>query len=366
MKTILKILVAISLFAAFAHCSKHSTGNGDNKEAATIKKDTPLIKLGAYYFGGWYEGSAHITDALVNNFPERKPIWGWVTSTPAIVKAEIDSAANAGLYFFSYCWYFNPQDLSDNKGANTALKLYLNAPNKNRLKFCLLIANHSGYYLTPQNWPVLKEHWKKLFKEPTYLTVDGKPLIIFFEYASLITNFGSADAVKKLLSDFREEVKAMGLNGIVIAGCAYPGTTSINAAISCGFDVLTGYNHASSGLSANITTPIENMYNAEYITIYNKFKEATIPYIPVGTLNWDKRPWSTTPEQEKRFTGFSGTSAYNTVNNMKKWILANSANTTKEKLGILYAWNEYGEGGWLSPSAVLKDSLLQGVAKALK
>ncbi|MCH5689781.1 hypothetical protein LWM68_39480 [Niabella sp. W65] len=64
--------------------------------------DTPLVKLGAYYFGGWYEGSSHIKPSLVNDYPERRPVWGWTTNTAEAMKAQIDLAADAGLYFLVF------------------------------------------------------------------------------------------------------------------------------------------------------------------------------------------------------------------------------------------------------------------------
>lgn len=343
----------------FSHCNKREV-----PKPKPVEPFKPDVNIGAYYFGGWYENSHHVTDALKTSYPERTPIWGWVTSTPDIIKAQIDSAANAGLTFFSFCWYFNT-DLSENKGANIAIQQYLAAPNKNRLKFCYLVSNHSGYYITKSSWPVLKEHWKRAFRDSAYLRVDGKPLIIFFDYQSFITDFGSAQAVKDTFATFRNEVAAMGLNGVTIAGCAWPEANAISKALSCGFDLLTGYNFRSLG-QTGLTTPIENMYTTEYNTIYNAFKNAGARSIPISTLNFDQRPWSAAPEQEKIFTGFSYQSVFNSVYNLRKWIKENPSSVTKEKLGLLYAWNEYGEGGWLTPSIPLKDSLLQGLKGALR
>lgn len=66
--------------------------------------------------------------ALRNNYPDRAPIWGW-DSTPDIMKTQIDSAADVGLSYFAFCWYFDT-DLSENKGANIAIKQFQDAPNK--------------------------------------------------------------------------------------------------------------------------------------------------------------------------------------------------------------------------------------------
>lgn len=108
------------------------------------------------------------------------------------------------------------------------------------MKYCYMVPNHGGYYITKKIWPVLKEHWKRSFRDPSYLKVDGKPLLIFSDYASFISDFGSSQAVKDTFDTFRAEVAEMGRNGVTIAGCASPNTTSIKNAVSYGFDLLTG------------------------------------------------------------------------------------------------------------------------------
>ncbi len=355
-----KRYVLYLLLVIITGCSKAKTSNPQTPDPDFV----PDVNIGAYYFGGWYENSHHVTDSLRYAYPERTPIWGWVTSTPEIIKTQIDLAADNGISFFAFCWYFN-SDLSENKGANIAIKQFLEAPNKKRMKFCYLVSNHSGYFITKKTWPVLKQHWISAFKDSSYLKVDGKPLIIFFDYQSFINDFGSAQAVKDTINFFRNEVKEMGLNGVTIAGCAWPDAGGISKAMSCGFDLLTGYNYRSLG-QTGLKTPIENMYNTEYNTIYNAFKNAGAKCIPISTLNFDQRPWSKTPETEKIFTGFSKNSVYNSVYNLRKWIKENPSSVTNEKLGLLYAWNEYGEGAWLTPSVPLKDSLMQGVREALR
>lgn len=368
MKQLVAIFISAQCIAALFSCSNHSKKNDIPDPEPPIVIDTPLVKLGAYYFGGWYQNSTHITPSLVNDFPERQPVWGWETNTADAMKAQIDAAADAGLYFFSFCWYFNTQDLSENRPADDAIRLFANAPNKKRLKFCLLVANHDGYRINPQNWPALKEHWKKWFLDSSYLKVDGKPLIIFFDPSNLITNFGGGQNLKTAFDDLRNETKVLGLNGVCIGGCTSRSANSIATAKNAGFDVFTGYNYSGAGLTTAIPTPISNMVSVETNTCWPIFANAGALYIPISTLNWDNRPWVVTnrPDTVKRFAGFSKQSVTNSISNLKTWILNNPSSTTKEKLGLVYAWNEYGEGGWLTPSTILKDSLLQGFKVGLK
>lgn len=328
------------------------------------------IKLGAYYFDGWKKenGNTHLPPGLKQNL-DRKPVWGWVTSTQNIMNKQIDAAANAGLSFFSFCWYYNPKKNIDS--SNRGLLYYNNSPQKKRLKYCLLVANHTGYEIGPKEWPTVSNEWIKQFKSGTYLLVDGKPLIIFFSTKTLVSKFGTTDGVKAAFGKLKSIAQKSGLNGVTIAACVAANSKEISIAEACGFDVLTGYNYHGYGLlGASLyaqTVPISKMQTAE-VGIWNKFtQKSKLPYIPVSTLNWDPRPWATAKNNYAKapyFSGYSPASVYTSVEACISWIKQHPQNTTRDKVGLLYAWNEYGEGGWLTPSAN-KTDYLGGVKKAL-
>ncbi|WP_344980530.1 glycoside hydrolase family 99-like domain-containing protein [Compostibacter hankyongensis] len=322
------------------------------------------IVLGAYYFDGWTGTTFHITDKLKSQYPVREPIWGWATSTQPIVDAQISKAAEAGLGFFAFDWYF--KDGTDNYPLNHALSLYRSSPNKDRLQFCLMVANHNPYYIQPDNWGDVSQIWLKLFKDKQYLKVDGKPLLIFFEVSSLVDKFGSTEAVKKAFAQLKEASIKAGLKGVSIAACVYNNAANLHQAEACGFDVLTGYNYHSDGLAKDReVTPIDSMSTAE-VRVWNGIKtKSHLPYMPCITLNWDPRPWRADTVKVPRFSGYSMSSVYHAVHAARKWISENTQRTPREKIAVMYAWNENGEGGWLTPSKIAGDSLLSGVKKSL-
>ena len=198
-------------------------------------------KIGAYYFDGWSGTTFHITDDLKKKFPEREPVWGWVTSEQKAVDEQIALASGAGLSFFSFCWYFkngtDPRDIPNNR----ALSFYKNSKNVKKLEYCLLVANHAGYDVGPNNWEDLTNTWLGEFRHPQYLQVDKKPLLIFFESGSLVRNFGSAEAVRTAFKQFRKKVVDAGLSGVTIGVCAGSPET-VAKAEECGADLITGYN----------------------------------------------------------------------------------------------------------------------------
>jgi len=79
------------------------------------------------------------------------------------------------------------------------------------------------------------------------------------------------------------------------------------------------------------------------------------------SVGWDKRPWEgpsglgqkegwyypdRTPEQ---FTGF--------LRDAIAWMDNNPDQTTQERILLIYAWNEFGEGGFIAPTRGDADGL---------
>lgn len=336
------------------------------------------IRIGAYYFDGWTntttQNFVYLTPELLRD-SVREPIWGWITSTQSIVDSQIVVAARYGLDFFCFDWYY--LDGTSKIPLNHALGLYLKSRYRNRLKFCLNIVSGGMFAVGPNNWDAVTRKWLVMFKNPSYLMVNGKPLLVFFDVHGLLKAFGSGEAVKKAFDSLRSKAKEEGFKGVTIAGCAFPDTITwwdtsytpkrtISIASRCGFDALTGYNYAGVAFRGNhLEMPIQDLVTDE-VGVWNKFRSSGLPYIPVGTLNWDPRPWKVhEPPNIHYYVGYSENSVYRTISSLYRWIKDNPSHTTKEHVALLYAWNEYGEGGWLTPSKGLRDSLLIGVKRAL-
>jgi hypothetical protein len=347
--------------------------------AQNIAKARNTVKVGAYYFDGW-SGLVpnNITPKLTDSFPERKSIWGWVTSDQKIMDQQINYAADYGLSFFCFDWYFpdSKKYTIATEPLNRALNFFMSSSNNSRLKFCLLVVNTGGSAIKPGDWKNCVDVWVAILKHRQYLTVNGKPLIDFASAKNLLTGFGSVEAVRNALNSLRTACVNAGLPGVTIGALLSPPMQEqMDSAQLMGFDMLSGYNYFGfgyKGISREQTEiPIEKLQETE-ITIWNRFKTSPLPYMPVVTLNWDPRPKILGNISAKRsyyytkyYTGFSSQSVYNSVKDAIEWVNNNPHNATKEKLVCLYAWNEYNEGAWLTPSDILKDGLLLGVKKAV-
>jgi hypothetical protein len=325
-------------------------------------------KIGAYYFDGWSGTTFHITDDLKQNYPEREPVWGWVTSNQQVVDEQVAMAAGAGLSFFSFCWYHRNGKTVEELPENRALSFYKSSKNVKKLEYCLLVANHGGFDVGPENWEKLTKIWLEEFKHPQYLKVNNKPLLIFFESTSLLKNFGSAQAVNEAFAKLRQAAKDVGLSGATIAVCAGSAGGIANAE-NAGADVVTGYNYHSVGfIGKQQAIPIDTLQAAERRLWTQLSSSVKRPYIPVSTMGWDPRPWSNEKNkyvEKPYFTGFSAKSVQTSVMNLIDWMNTHSTVLTQERIGLLYAWNENGEGAWLTPGKSGMNPL-EGLKTALK
>jgi len=332
------------------------------------------VKVGAYYFDGWTGKTKHISQKLMS-FSERKPIWGWVTSTQSVVESQIDLASNFGIDFFNFCWYFdhkgdNSSNLSDKDPKNNAMQLFLKAGNSAKMEFCITVANHNGYDIDASDWPNLVKYWVSLFKNKSYLKVDNKPYITFFDFERLVQTFGNEEQLTKALKYLKDYAVSQGLSGVSIAICSSPSSDRISRIEKVGFDVITYYNRHEQGMLNRFGNiyPMKDLQNGD-IKALNNYKRLTmLPIVPTVTLGWDKRPqeYKDTKNISSRFDGYSQISVKASVLGVKNWIRNNRGKVLGSvPIMNIYAWNEYAEGAWLTPSEKFGNSLLEGLKEGL-
>jgi hypothetical protein len=247
------------------------------------------VKLGAYYFNGWQgDRIKNVDSQFIGAFKNRVPKSGWNVSGQKRLDNELIIASNAGLSFFSFCWYYTGKESFKDHPLNSAVNYYIKSPSRDRMDYCLLVANHQGAEIGPSDWSIVTAEWLHQFSYRGYLKTNGKPLIIFFSVQSLIKNFGSIDNVKAAINALRSDAKKAGIGDIAIAACIYPSEQEIKNAVACGIDTFTGYNyHAQGFTTSKQEIPIDSMRTAER-RIWNRFStKSQNKLIPVTTLNWD-------------------------------------------------------------------------------
>ena len=345
-------LVMCGYVVAAMACSAGSAPAQSEAGEAAAEVSKPRATVGAYYFDGWAGANrlkgdpgepwaatapTHLTRRMLEEFPQREPLWGWRDDSLQVMERQIDLAADHGISFFAFCWYFHPTKREiEQDPKHTGLKLFLQARNNHRMRFCLLVANHQGFLLEGvEDWKKAAEHWMPYFTHKQHMTVGGRPLVIIFNPQN-----GNKEGFEHL----QAAAKEAGLPGLAIAACGN-GNPQLGYTHRTHYNVIPGY---ASGSQARKYAELVEAHKR----VWHGSRQQ--PFIPEITAGWDKRPWEgprglgqaqgwyypdRSPEQ---FAGF--------LRAALQWMDKHPEQTTNERVVLVYAWNEYGEGGYIAPT----------------
>lgn len=340
--------------------------------AQSPKNDNVQLKVGAYYFGGWsgLTDPYHLTSRLKKEFSNREPIWGWYDNNLTIMETQINYASNNGLSFFSFCWYY-PEDSLKTRPENNSLDLFLRAKNRSQMQFTLLVANHKGFVIGPNDWDDVSKIWIELFKRENYLSINGHPVLIFFSGEEMLKAFGGIEQTKQALQSLKSKALTAHLKVPLVGVCATPGPENgwsdlINLK-KAGFDFFTGYNYHEYGVGEDKKQEFDRL-EIVHDQIWNTFaRKDILPYVPVVTTGWDMRPWEKTNlPQSYYYKNRTPEKIATFVRNAIIWTKDHPKQSLQDRLVMLYAWNELGEGGYITPTKSEGDKILKALKEVIK
>jgi hypothetical protein len=207
-----------------------------------------------------------------------------------------------------------------------------------------------------------------LFRQPTHQRVDGQPLLIFFSPEELQQAFGGVEGVRKALESLRAKAKEAGLPGVSVAACTGPSRRTNDWSRS-GYTLLTGYNYNLGWMSGGGSQPFRKLIEGNQ-RIFDQFAQKTpLPYVPVITIGWDRRPWEENQLPPQKMSVWYPDRTPKLVEEFVRlgiqWLDKHPDKATSERLLLLYAWNENGEGGYLTPTAKDGAEYLKAVQRAI-
>lgn len=336
---------------------------------------------------GWTEWEG--VKAAIPRFPghaqPKKPSWGYFDeSDPACVAREIDLAADHGIDVFLYCWYW----YSGVQNMQEALeKGFLKAPNRGRMKFALMWANHDRrdqfcpefgkprtVWLPSRHSPrdlgrVIDYGIAHYFREPTYWRVDGRLFFSVFEATKFIEHLGGPQKTRALLGEMDERLRRAGLPpmhwGAMVAD---PKAAAL--AMEAGFLSTGRYNVAHANKTQpDFTERYEDVMDA-HREHWKKMGEAPIVNLPVVTMGWDStprcRPDVPWPFAKKEYP-YVPVVVGNTPE-LYEQLLRDAArhvgdDPRKPFAVLLNAWNEWTEGGYLLPEERTGTAYLEAIKR---
>ncbi len=237
-----------------------------------------------------------------------------------IVMQEIDYASKYGIDYFAFCWY------PFNSGLDTARNLFLEIE-QSKINWCLIIGTNplnknDALWLIDQ------------FSKDNYLKINNRPVIYIFNINKDLLDI--VNYIRKSCKDYNP----------YFVGMVWNRNQAKLMSDLFKLDAITQYctpgeNHISYKEISNLE--ISKWY--EYRTI-NK----VVPWVTTG---WDKRPRYESPVSWENCENFDTQyiqqpTLIELKNALEKAIQFQEKNG--EELILLYAWNEFDEGGFIEPT----------------
>ena len=274
----------------------------------------------ALHSPGWTEWD--LLRAAKPRYPgHRQPIvpaWGeFDESDPQWSAREIDLAADHGVSGFIYDWYW----YDGQPFLNGALERgFLEAPNRERLKFALMWANHDWLHLFPHRagenpqrlmaGSTSRESFEQLtdyvithyLHQPNYFLIEGSPYFSIYELGTFIEGMGGLESAYEALEAFRSKVKRAGfpdlhLNAMVWGVAVLPSEVKLEnpaeVVTRLGFASVTSYtwiHHFALDSAAGSTRAYSEAASANY-ALWDEYQHKFgVPYHPNVSVGWDSTP----------------------------------------------------------------------------
>ncbi len=344
-------------------------------EATETTETRPIV--GAIRWDAWH-GDASEVGLIVEqtlapeHWHSRLPFFGRVVGenavearghTQEIMDQEIAYAHAGGLDYWAFVVY--PED----NALSLGLKQYLSSEKKSLINFCLNLQGGWESRGGPDAWPAKVERYVNYFKASTYQTVlDGRPLVYLYSVEGLVGagRFETWKDARAAFDALREATIAAGLPTPYIVAQGWHPPTLKEQAEKLGLDAIGAYASNAgekAGSYASLAAHTKRWWDA--------FKETGMPVVPLATAGWDMRPRVETPvpwveggDIEQYHEAPIPEELATHIEQALAWCRAHPE-TAEAQAVLIYAWNEFDEGGWLCPTISEGTARLDAISKAL-
>ncbi len=337
------------------------------------------FKIGVYLFHAWR--------SLAQWRPiADRPLLGYYdVANSQVADWQIKWALEHGISYFAYDWYW--------RGGKTAHRAGLEAILKSKfidgIKFCLHQCDESYMSLTEKgkqrqyddwgvewdlDWPQDIAHTfseldtaahqeyilKKFLTHPSYLRLaDGRAVYMLYRFNIYLRIYGIA-GMRRWIEDFRRRAAKYNLELFFIAAgsCVHPGY--LEAVTQSGADGLTSYNYPWSGARKVMRYGREMLIGTydeltqEHLKYWQRFSslatQTGLKLIVPLCCGFDNSPWSGTVVRY-------GTAPQKFAAHCRLSL----PYFDDLKLGVVNAFNEWGEGSYCEPSACWGFEMLEAI-----
>jgi hypothetical protein len=333
--------------------------------------------VGAYYFDMWSPRAAHVVEATRRLYGRYPDWWGGVRDfygdsafdggpvprntrglggfwehlmprigyydvrLPDVLAKHIEQAADAGLTYFSFYWYWDSSTRRPLLGEGIAS--FLAAPNRHRLRFSIALFAHPWdprMHVSRAEAPLVTRAIVDLFQKPEYLRLpDGRPVLLIGDSRNI--GDGSLSALHEFIARLKEAAALrIGKEPHVALSVDLAGAREVANADGIGC-VATGIPASGPDTYLSMIRKTES--------VYRHARSMGRPFSACVTHMFDERPrQDLLPHLGRYLTG-------RTDEQFRRALLAardtaSEGRQPADRLITIYAWNEWHEGGILEPN----------------
>jgi len=370
------LIVFLMLGLSGLGCVENSEMKYNYVQQPLIPEAKDVLVGVSYYPGWWPQSPNHWEDRKDGHdwrkdWPGRVPLLGAV-STQELMDKEIEAAADHGVDFFAILWYYAKPGSEYAKDMyypiSKTVEFFMNSPNSHRMKFFVEVCNHAPFRINDEKtWEECIDNvWLPAMKHPSYLRIDGRPVIKIHDGSGgFLDACGGLQDCQRWVDMIRDKVREAKL-GEVIVGGGNTGPVNVETHPSLKF---LDFGNDYMVYAKKYYEESEKDYPYDLLSAVVNQERGThrfdlMSYVPMLSSGYNPRPWhvqmpafeAPTAEQWKtELIRMAKDLEY-----LPKMGLALS-NGKKQKMFIIYAWNEFGEGGYIAPTAGEGYMKLEGI-----
>lgn len=325
------------------------------------------VSIGAIRWGAWNGDTSSATTAYSEmlwtlrpaKWADRYPFFAVTNvlgeldsidgSSQEVVDREIDYAWRAGLDYWAFLNY----------GAHTHSESmmipfgrYHASLFKHKLKFCMVFVDLPQSL--PQWYDYVDGSVASWLSDPQYQRApDGRPLFFIFPADIFVQQYGSGENGKGAIDYLRQRSESMGAGNPFIVAMHWDVAVMKSVVEQLGLDAMSAYSAHDGGQAAQEQSYATLMTQNEQR--WYSWKAAGTQVIPTVNAGWDNRPIDERPASwypPSEDPWFAESSPAEFAANSRKAVsfCRRYPATCEAETVVIYAWNEFAEGGYICPT----------------
>jgi hypothetical protein len=329
--------------------------------------------IGAIRWDGWHGKKDGVNDVMEKTlapkqFHERLPFFAKVIndttvridgSSPEVMNREIAYAKSAGLDYWAFVLY------AENDMLSLGLRSYLHSRHRGDINFCAI--TEQGRFKPTDTGYI--NFLIRMIREPGYqMVLHGRPVWYFgfIDEKNVRETWGSFADLKRKIDSVRKELTASGLQNPYLVIMDFNADQGSRWCDSLGADAISSY-VAVKNTKLGVYRQLAN----ETAVFWDSCKSTGKQVVPVWDAGWNplprilhQTPWHVYPDKEYYSDATPDELAHHVLDGLQ-WLKKNQKSAQSQCV-IIYAWNEFDEGGWLCPTLGDNTSRIEAVGAVLK